>query len=751
MNKAPTDAEKIRLIPWSIGFFSASTVWFQLTFFGSAFVLFLNELGVSKTQTGTILSLHPFSGLLSLLVAPAVARWGYKRTFLSTYAGRMALSALLLLTPFVVSHFGSQATLFFITGVVLVFAVCRAVSLTALLPWMQEFVPNAIRGKYSATSNIFTSLVGFVAVTVGSLVLGPSPDLGRFMILFGIGVAFGTSALWAIMHIPGGAPTRDTQGERTSYHQMLEAFRDGNFVRYLVGVGLITLVGGPLGSFLPLFMQEQAGLSPGNVVLLPTGALLGGLLTSYLWGWAADRYGSKPIMLSGLFLTLVLPVCWMLMPRHSAGTLYAALGIAVFQGCVGMGWGIGSGRLLYVSVVPPQKKTEYMALHFAWMGIVGGFGQLLGGRLLDLTAGISGQFLIFTLDPYTVMFVAGIVLPLVGWKLLQGMRADSTVTPGEFAGMFLRGNPFMAMTSLISYHRAKDERAAVSTTERLGRTRSPLTVDELLEALEDPRFNVRFAAIISIARRGPDARLEDALSQLIGGNDPSLSVVAAWALGRIGDDAALASLRKGLCSRYRSVQAHCARSLGTLGDDQASPLLLERLSTETDSGLRLAYADALGKLRAESATDRLLTLLRSSQDDVSRNEYALALARIVGGEHHFIRLLRAVSSEPGGTASQAIILAKNAIEIVGYTESADLASALDDWAKAWRRGELTRGVALMSHVIRMLTQESGCAPYAKILHACADRLDEFGTDRIEYVLLALHTMHEGIAKRQHRT
>ena len=39
-----------------------------------------------------------------------------------------------------------------------------------------------------------------------------------------------------------------------------------------------------------------------------------------------------------------------------------------------------------------------------------------------------------------------------------------------------------------------------------------LTVEELLEGLRDPRFNVRFESIISIARMEPDLRLVEGLS-----------------------------------------------------------------------------------------------------------------------------------------------------------------------------------------------------------------------------------------------
>jgi hypothetical protein len=82
VHSEPTTVEKLRGLRWSIASNAANTVFVQFTFFGSIFVLFLNALGLSKTQMGFVLSLVPFFGLIALFVAPATARWGYKRTYL---------------------------------------------------------------------------------------------------------------------------------------------------------------------------------------------------------------------------------------------------------------------------------------------------------------------------------------------------------------------------------------------------------------------------------------------------------------------------------------------------------------------------------------------------------------------------------------------------------------------------------------------------------------------------------------------
>ncbi|MBZ0276560.1 MAG: hypothetical protein K8I60_10465, partial [Anaerolineae bacterium] len=83
-----TNAEKIRKLHWNTAFSGFNTIFALLTFFGPGYVLFLNELGFSKTQIGFLLSFMPFTGLVALFIAPAVARYGYKRTFVTFWGLR---------------------------------------------------------------------------------------------------------------------------------------------------------------------------------------------------------------------------------------------------------------------------------------------------------------------------------------------------------------------------------------------------------------------------------------------------------------------------------------------------------------------------------------------------------------------------------------------------------------------------------------------------------------------------------------
>jgi MFS family permease len=736
-----TTVEKLRGLPWSIAANVANTVYSQFTFFGSVFPLFLSQLGLSKGQMGFLFSLMPFCGLLAPFLAPVAARFGYKNFYMVFWGTRKTFTAFLLLTPWVLAAFGVQGVLIFVSVITAVFAICRAAAETARVPWVQEYVPGAMQGKYTATNNIFTSLAGFLAVAVAGYVLGLSQDLTSFMVLMGVGVFFGFVCVWLTSFIPGGAPAPRVAGTRPK-RNLGEAVRDRNYLFFLVGVGVIIIATTPIGSFLPLYMQEEVGLAAGNVVLLQMGSLLGGLVTSYLWGWAADRYGSKPVMLTGINLRMVAMPLLLFVPAASIWSLPVALVIYFLLGAADMGWGIASTRLLYVSVVPPEKKGDYLALYSAWIGIIGGFSQLGGGWILDTTQGLSGQWWLLSINAYSPLFLAGFVLLATCNWIFRSVRGDNQYGMRQFTGIFLRGNPFLAMGSLIRYQFAQDEEHAVRATAQLGEARSRLTVDELLEALADPRFNVRFEAIVTIARMPSDPRLVEALVEILNGTELALEGVAAWALGRMADPSAAPYLRANLDSPYASIRAHCARALGKFKDEQDIPLLLEQLQAETDKGLQMAYTSALGNLGAQAAAPRILEILYTTSNAGARLELALALARLVGDEHAFIQLVRGARSDLGTTAARTLTTYKRKAERSGMADaetSALLAAATD----AFARNELGQATSALTDALQRLPGHAVSATSQVVLAECVTRLAEFGAERREYLLLAFHTLNFG--------
>ncbi|MBL8131290.1 MAG: MFS transporter, partial [Anaerolineae bacterium] len=437
-----TTADKLRRLPWNTTFHALNAIYAQLTFFGSGFVLFLSdELGASNTHIGLLLALLPFTGIVAVFIAPLVGRYGYKRTYVTFFGLRKVVTAALLLVPWVISQFGLSAALALASLVTFGFALCRSIAETGFYPWMQEIIPDSVRGKHAAVNDMVSRLTSAAAVAFGGYILGLSTGIDRFMLTFLVGLIFGLGGVWAVAQLPGGAPS---QTQRVSFRRFGQVLRDRNFTRYVTGLGVSALAGAPL-AFIPIFLSQEVGLSDSSVVWLQIGSIAGGLSVTYLLGWAADRYGSKPIMLTGLLAKAALPVGWLLMPRHSELSLFFAVVIAFLWGVVEIAWALGSGRLLFTRVVPREDRGAYMAVFYSLIGLIGGVSQIGSGALLDATAGISGSVLGFSLDQFTPLFIGSSVLSITSALIFRGVHADSSVSVIDFAGMFLHGNPVLAL------------------------------------------------------------------------------------------------------------------------------------------------------------------------------------------------------------------------------------------------------------------------------------------------------------------
>ena len=734
-----TNFEKIRRLPWQLAGNAFNIIFWLTAAAGSVFILFLDELGLDKARIGFLLSLLPFCGLTAIFTAPYIARFGVKRIFLIFFGARKMFATGLLFTPLIVNRFDLEAAFLWVSCCVFGFAFCRAIAETAIFPWAQEMIPDNIRGKFSATNSIVGQLLSIVVIAVAGYIIGHYNGLNKFIFIIAGGILAGVLAVGCFFFVPGGKPVPYAVSTGRHFRNMLQSLGDKNFRCYMIGLSLVTLGIGSLAGFIPLYMKEQVGLSSEFVVWLDIGTYTGALLSSFVWGWTADRFGSKPVMLFGPFLMLTLPLLCFIIPRNAALSAEIAMGITFLLGIAATAWGIGLGRYLYVSAVPTAQKTPYMAVFYAGAGLAGGIAPLWAGYLLKSAASINIHFMIFQIDAYSPLFLFSTLLLIAGAVALSKVRSDGAMPIRRFVGMFLQGNPLLAVGTLMRYYRVPDEETRVSITERLGYAKNPISNRELVEALNDPSFNVRYEAIIAVAHSKPDLELIDALILVLGGNEPDLSVNAAWALGRIGDKSAIFPLRETLHSDYSLLSARSARALATLGDIESIPFFLEKFKNEPEEGMKIAYAQSLGKLQYAGAMDEMLPFLFALSDNTLRSEMALALARIIGNERHYITLWRQFKEDPETTLAKTIFTLKNSLSQSAF-DNADLKTIADQASAAFARGDNEKGTPLLTHFLQMVLAHTAEQTIKDILSECINRLSELGSERMEYILLSLHAV-----------
>jgi MFS family permease len=308
---------------------------------------------------------------------------------------------------------------------------------------MQEYVPNAVRGKYAAVSTVLTTVTSIVALAIASRVIESQSGLAGYMILIGLGAIIGIVGVLLMLFVPGGKPIPASPGAPSHVQSMRQAFRENRFFRfYLGGMGFYTLPAFMLASFIPIFMKEELAVPADQIVQIEIYAMVGSTLASIIAGVAADRIGSRKVMMPGYLLTVTIPIGWLLVsflklpavfqpPPTSPGfapaqavILAACSGLYFFHGAFASISSIPSVRMLYNNIIPPDNNTPYSALYYAWGGLVGGSGPILAGSLLNALSGWQLGSGAFALDGYRLIFLLSAILFTVSVFFYDRLRPE---------------------------------------------------------------------------------------------------------------------------------------------------------------------------------------------------------------------------------------------------------------------------------------------------------------------------------------
>ncbi len=728
--------EQARLIPRIITASAISNVFGIYTVFGPMTALLFNALGLSKGQIGAVLAILPFSSIVALGIGPLLAKAGPKRLCVSAYLIRKLALLPILVTPLLTGTFGSDIVFPWVAGIMLVFGLARTFAETGYYPWSLELIDNTTRGKLVAFDTTVATLIAILASYSGSLLVGAVPGLTGYLLLFAIGIIFGLLYVAIFSTFPGGLPQPKTERPDHGYFSDLAApLRDGNFMRYLTATALVNISIG-YASFLPLYLVEWLGLQSSHVFMYDICQRIGILLCTFFWGWNADRFGSRPVMTLGLLLHgcgIFLFACLLPQARWIVLALY---GMAFTLAGIWMAYPIATNRYLFARAVPPEKRNPYMRVFYAVAGCSAALAPLSAGWVLDSIGGWGTRIGFLWINAFTILVLAGGIMMLVAAAIFSRLAADTDKGSGDFFSIFTRGSFFLALESSLRFHYALDEDDRITTTTRMGIARSAMNQEEMLEALSDLSFNVRYEAIISLTRMPPTQRVLQALIGIIQRQEPELSIIAAWALGRIGDTRALPALRKAMSSEYALLRARIVRTLGVFKDAESLEAIAQGFATEQQDTLRVAYAGALGALRDARHLSGIMELLRRIKDQSLRHELLLALARILGGEMHFVRLWRKSRNNFQAAAADALLQQAKRFPMLAR-DDAGFATQAAKTAELWAREDTAAATAGVIQCFEIIQRMQIPDPIRLVLKTSCKILAEDKT-RLEIILLGLH-------------
>ncbi|MEE3234491.1 MAG: MFS transporter [Candidatus Latescibacterota bacterium] len=417
---------KIRRLPWVILSGGLSSIYSTFAL-GTVSILFYDAMGLSKSQIGLLNALIFLPGPLAIFIAPLASKWGFKRTFMVFYSARKILIMLLAASPWILEQYALAGVAIYTTSLMSLYGVLRVTAETAIYPWQHEYVPPRVRGKFTAITNMVSTLVGIGAVSAASHYLeNGTTGLAAYQFLLIVGSIFGLLSVFAKWPVPGGHPDPKSNSYNDYFVELRRPLNDRPFCRFILGLSFVSIATHSWATFIPLYMKEEVGLQAGQIVHLQTWNMVGTLLSSYFWGYFSDKIGSTRVLFIGLAGMTSLPILWFFLPNiPTFKIIISGLSCAAW-GITTIGFSIGQERRLNVELVTPEHKTEYMTIFYTTSQIAAVISPILAGWGLEWCQDTNSDYWLVTWGTYTPFFFISSLILLTSLRLFRPQSTSVT-------------------------------------------------------------------------------------------------------------------------------------------------------------------------------------------------------------------------------------------------------------------------------------------------------------------------------------
>lgn len=619
----------LRWANWDAAFF---TVYLALT--GGAFQTgFARWLGATDLWLGVMTALPALTGVLQVVAA----YWGEQAPSRRAFVLRFALLArlpwlIIAFLPFIGTHL---ACLPLFIGLLTLSALASSLATPTFLAWLSDLVPPDQRGRYFGRRNMILGLVAALAALPPALFLDQAVKHHRFPVSVAFSILFGIGAIFMFLSWKAVALLPEVPRERPSgggWHEFIrfyqEPFRDRTFRQMLLFFMFWTAGQTFPGQFFTVYMLEVLKLPYTWIQGLGVLAAVFNSIGMPFWGYLSDKFGNKPLLLISGSGVVTFPLLWILAtPEQMTWSLGVLSFIQVVAGFMWAGVGLAQFNLI-LGVAPEEQRSLYMGAISAIGSLVGGVAPLLSGvmmQALQPVLPVETRFHLFfctisLIRAFGLLWLRGIREP-GGWSatyVLAQLRAS--VQP--------RG--WLALRHLA---RSTDTESRVQAARTLAETPTPLAVEELVDALQDPSPAVRRHAVVALGEIRDERAVEPLLQVL---RDPASDLVreAIEALGKTAQPETIPELIPFLEDPRVTVRIATLRALQAIGSPLALPALVNRLPSAETPDEQVAILRAMTELLPKAEPNRiqeqspaplLISILDSERPEV-RAEAAEALA-----------------------------------------------------------------------------------------------------------------------------
>lgn len=465
--------------------------------------------------------------------------------------------------------------------------------------WIAEMVPSNSRGWYFSRRTLISTACGAAFGLLGGFLLDYFKDREMtqmgYTIVFSLGVLCAMISMYYFLKMEEMERKNPVQTSiKEGLRQLISPAKDRNFVKVLIFTIVYAVSQGFAGNLYAAYARETLQLPFVVIQFFGVSHAITTILFVKMWGFLADKYGNKPILVLLAGGTVLAPLTWQF-TQPNALVFNATLLILghLFNGFVWSGVGVTQLNL-YMSTSDPDDRANYLAATSAVSAIALFFAPLIGGWCMTV---------------FRDMFSVEHAYKTVFWMVV-GIRfcAVLTLIPVREHGAFsfrsamkqmIRVKP-SGVIALKNIQKSSDSHAREDAVETIGKTGMALGADELLKALYDPSPRVRRKAAISLGKIGsPQTGL--AIVEFLEKHPDLAEEELLYALGECGSPEAVDLVTRYLDDPRSVLRRSAAKALGVLGDPKAIDALSEATNEAGDPDLRRAALQALRLLEAKEA------------------------------------------------------------------------------------------------------------------------------------------------------
>ena len=505
--------------------------------------------------------------------------------------------------------------------------------------WLANTVPEASRARFTSRQTIISTVVAMVAgFAVGRFIDFFPADQKQmgFTYVMGVGLIFGWLGYVVLSRAPYPHTAPDAEAPCDGgVRMLLEPFRDRNFRRAVVFFGLWTLALGVAGPLYSVFMLQQLEISYTTISVLNAVFMVTSIAGYRLWANLVDRFGSKPVLQLIMVPAVGIPVLWVF---NEPGAYYLVPVALVVSGALLSGVAVAVTPLLYSLAPEGERRPYYLATWSASVNLLGAVGPLLGSYLTRLLEGVEVDLAGYSLTHLQLIFLVSAGARVVPILLLQLVVDKSTVSSRRLLASLLRGNFLSYSYNTAVYNLATGEQRRAKAALALGRSGSPLAIEQLIQALADASPVVRRSAARALGETRSEAAGPHLIKELIDG-ESDIRPEAAEALGRLGHRDGIDPLIEALDDADPRVRISAIRGLCEIGGPEAQELLFWYFGDRFDPLTFPTLVDVLSQLGDHRIVKPTLKRLGHFRSPAVRLQLLNSVCRALGAEGEFYRLL----------------------------------------------------------------------------------------------------------------